>query len=95
MTMTEYKRQKNADLLVAQHADVQAAAKAIRQTLHDVENYLHWSMDPDEKDGLAPTICQNLLDHAHQLVDEAHAYRQALRSQPPERRRMTNARFPR
>ena len=83
MTMTEYKRQRNADLLAAQHPDVQAAAKAIRQTLQDVEQYLFWSMDPEEKDGGA-YYCQNLLDHAHALVDQAHAYHQALRANPPK-----------
>ena len=83
MTMTEYKRQKNADLLAAQPPDVRAAAKAILTTLHDVENYLHWSMDPEEKDGGA-YHAQQMLDYAHQLVDQAHAYRQALKTNPPK-----------
>ena len=83
MTMTEYKRQKNKELLAAQHADVQAAAKAVLATLKDVENYLAWSMDPEEKDGGAYD-CQNLLDHAHALIDQAHTYRQALKANPPK-----------
>lgn len=81
MTMTEYKRQKNKELLAEQHPAVQAAAKAIRQTLQDVEQYLFWSMDPEEKDGGA-YYCQQLLDHAHDLIDQAHAYRAALKAAP-------------
>ena len=81
MTITEYERQKNADLIVAQHPDVQAAASNILATIHDAWRYLYWSMDPEEKDGGAYD-CQQLLDYAHQLVDQAHAYRAALKAAP-------------
>jgi hypothetical protein len=81
MTITETKRQRNRELLAEQHEDVQDAAKDIRQTLQDVERYLFWSMDPEEKDGGA-YHCRQLLDTAHQLVDQAHAYRAALKVAP-------------
>ena len=82
MTMTEYRRQKNEERLAAQHPDVQAVAKDIRQTLKDIEQYMIWALDPENKDH-GRYDCQNLLDHAHYLVDHAHAYRNAVKANPP------------
>ena len=82
MTMTEYRQQKNEERLAAQHPDVQAAAKDIRQTLKDVEQYMIWALDPENEDH-GRYDCQNLLDHAHYLVDHAHAYRTAVKANPP------------
>ena len=78
MTMTEYRQQRLAE----QHPDVQGAAKDIRQTLDDIKNNMHWAIAPGEKDGGA-YYCHNLLDYAHQLVDQVHAYRNAVKANPP------------
>ena len=87
MTMTEYKRQKNADLLaVAQHPDVQAAAKAIlARRCRTSSNTLYWSMDPEEKDAAGAYYRQNLLDHAHALCRPGARLSPSPQSQPPER----------
>ena len=88
--MTDYYRERrNAERLAAQHLDVQGAAKDILKQLKDVEQYLYWSMGPDEKDGGA-YYAQNLLDHAHELVDQAHAYRAALKANPPPKEEDNN-----
>jgi hypothetical protein len=81
--MTDYYRERrNAERLAAQHTDVQAAAKDIIKQLRDLEQYIYWSMSGEERDGGA-YYAQNLLDHAHELVDQAHAYRIALKANPP------------
>jgi hypothetical protein len=81
--MTDYYRERrNAERLAAQHLDVQAAAKDILKQLKDLEQYLYWSMSGEERDGGA-YYAQSLLDHAHDLVDQAHAYRAALKASPP------------
>ena len=80
--MNAYQHRTSAERLVAQHPDVKGAAKAILESLKNLERYLYWSIDPDEKDGGA-YYCNNLLDQAHLLVDEAHAYRAALKANPP------------
>ena len=81
--MTDYYRQRrNAERLAAQHSDVQATAKDILKQLKDIEQYIYWSMSGEERDGGA-YYAQNLLDHAHELVDQAHAWRAALKASPP------------
>jgi hypothetical protein len=81
--MTDYYRERrNAERLAAQAAEVQGAAKDILKQLKDIEQYLYWSMSAEEKDGGA-YYAQNLLDHAHELVDQAHAYRAAHKANPP------------
>jgi hypothetical protein len=77
-----YRERRNAERLAAQHAGVQAAAKDILKQLQDIQQYIYWSMSGEERDGGA-YYAQNLLDHAHELVDQAHAYRAALKANPP------------
>jgi hypothetical protein len=81
--MTDYYRERrNAERLAAQHPEVQGAAKTILKQLKDIEQYLHWSMSGEEKDGGA-YYARSLLEHAHELVDQAHAWRAALKANPP------------
>ena len=80
--MDNYNRRVNAERLARQAPDVQGAAKEIFEALKDVERYLYWSLDPAEKDGGA-YYAQNLLDHAHELIDQAHTFRAALKANPP------------
>ena len=80
--MNEYRQRMNAERLAAQHADVQGAAKDIIKQLRDIEQYIYWAMGPDEKDG-GQYYCQNLIDHAHELVDQAHAFKIAMKANPP------------
>ena len=80
--MTTYQRNVNTQRLARQAPDVQGAAKAILEQLKSIEQYMLWSLDPSEKDGGA-YYCQNLLDHAHELVDQAHTFRAALKANPP------------
>ena len=79
---TNYNRRVNAERLARQAKEVKLAAEDIRSTLIDIERYLYWALDPSEKDG-GQYYCQNLLDHAHALIDRAHDYRAALKANPP------------
>jgi hypothetical protein len=80
--VNEYRQRMNAERLARQAEPVRLAAEDIKTTLKDIEQYLYWSLGPDEKDGGA-YYAQNLLDHAHALVDRAHEYRLALKDNPP------------
>jgi hypothetical protein len=79
--MNAYQQRVNAERLERQAEPVKKAAKEILAELKSIDLYLHWAMDPDEKDGGA-YYTQTLLDHAHELLDLAHAYRQALKANP-------------
>ena len=61
---------------------MQKLVKEILDELKNVELYLYWAINPEEKDGGA-YYCQTLLDHAHMLIDQAHEFRAALRANPP------------
>jgi hypothetical protein len=80
--MNAYRERINAERLARQAEPVKQAAEDILGELKDVERYLYWSIDPDERDGGA-YYAQTLLDHAHNLVDHAHEYRAALKVNPP------------
>ena len=80
--MDSYQARVNDERLARQAPDVQRTAKEIFEALKDVERYLHWALDPSEKDGGA-YYCQNLIDHAHALVDLGHAWRAVLTANPP------------
>jgi hypothetical protein len=64
----------NAERLARQAPAVKKAAQELLAELKDIETYLYWALDPDEKDAGA-YMAQYLLDHAHTLIDCAHAYR--------------------
>ena len=80
--MNQYQERVNAERIKRQHPDVQKLVKEIRDELKNVETYLYWALDPEEKDGGA-YYCQTLLDHAHMLIDQAHEFRAALKANPP------------
>ncbi len=80
--MNEYQRRMNTERLGRQAPEVKKIAKELLDEVRNVETYLYWSLDPEEKDG-GMYYCQTLLDHAHMLVDQAHEYRAALRANPP------------
>ncbi len=80
--MNEYQRRMNIERLARQAPELQKKAKALLDEVRNVETYLYWSLDPEEKDG-GMYYCQTLLDHAHMLVDQAHEYRAALKANPP------------
>jgi hypothetical protein len=80
--MNAYRERINAERLARQAEPVKLAAEDIKTSLKDIKQYLYWSIDPDEKDGGA-YFAQSLLEHAHELVDRAHAYRLALAANPP------------
>ena len=80
--MNDYRQRINEDRLERQAEPVRLAAKDIFRALKGVEQALYWSMDPSEKDGGA-YYAQSALDRAHELVDLAHAYRAALKANPP------------
>jgi hypothetical protein len=80
--MIAYTQRINEERLAGQAEPVRLAANDIRTTLKDIERYLYWSIDSKEKDGGA-YYAQSLLEHAHMLVDLAHAYRAALKANPP------------
>ena len=80
--MNQYQARVYEERLKRQHPDVQKVVREIRDELKNVETYLSWALDPDEKDG-GMYYCQTLLDHAHMLIDQAHEFRAALRANPP------------
>ena len=86
---TTYQQRRNAERLAAQHPDVQGAAQDILKQLKSIEQYVYWALGPEEKDGGA-YYAQNLLEHAHELIDQAHAFRAGAEGQSAadgERRR--------
>ena len=80
--VNQFRERMNAERLARQAEPVKQAAEDILGALKDVERYLYWSIGPEEKDGGA-YYAQNLLEHAHDLVDCAHEYRAALKANPP------------
>ena len=80
--MNAYTRRVEAGRMARQAPDVQRTAKEILEALKNIEQYMRWSLDPSEKDGGA-YYCQNLIDHAHALVDFGHAWRAVLAANPP------------
>jgi hypothetical protein len=80
--MNAYQQRVNAERLASQAPAVRKKARELLDELRNLEMYLYWSFDPDEKDG-GMYYCQSMLDHAHMLVDLAHEYRAELRANPP------------
>ena len=80
--MNQYREKMNALRLAAQAQTVQDSAKSILEALKTIESYVYWAIDADEKDG-GMWNCQCLLEHAHELVDQAHEYRVRLKANPP------------
>ena len=80
--VNQYQERENEYLIKRQHPDVQKLVKEIRAELRNVDVYLHWAINPEEKDGGA-YYCQSVIDHAHMLIDQAHEFRAALRANPP------------
>ena len=80
--MNQYQARVNEERIKRQHPDVQKVVKEIRDEIKNIEVYLSWALDPEEKDGGA-YYCQSVIDHAHILVDQAHEFRAALRANPP------------
>ena len=83
--MTEWKdnynRRVNAERMKRQAPDVQRTALEIREALKSIEQYMNWSLDPEEND--PSYFVANLIDHAHALVDLGHAWRAVLKDNPP------------
>jgi hypothetical protein len=69
----------NAERLANQAPAVRKIAKELLDELKNLEQYMYWSLDPEEKDGGA-YYCQSLIDHAHMVVDQAHEFRAALKA---------------
>ena len=80
--MNSYTQRENIARLARQAPEVKKLAKEIFDELKNVDVYLNWALDPEEKDG-GMYYCQTLLDHAHMLVDQAHEFRAALKANPP------------
>jgi hypothetical protein len=80
--MNPYQQRVNAEWLARQAPEVKKLAKEILDELKNVETYLYWAFNPEEKDG-GGYYCQSVIDHAHMLVDQAHEFRAALRANPP------------
>ena len=80
--MNQYQARVSEERIKRQHPDVQKVVKEIRDEIKNIEVYLSWAINPEEKDGGA-YYCQSVIDHAHILVDQAHEFRAALRANPP------------
>ena len=80
--MNPYTQRENIARLARQAPEVQKLAKELLDELKNVETYLYWAINPEEKDGGA-YYCQSVIDHAHMLIDQAHEFRAALRANPP------------
>ena len=80
--MNPYTQRENVERLKRQAPEVQKIAKELLDELKNVELYLYWAINPEEKDG-GRYYCQTLLDHAHMLIDQAHEFRAALKANPP------------
>ena len=74
-----YRQNKHAEDLARQAAPVKAAHADILRSLRDIENELNWSLSGDPTDSCWP---DRLLEQAHQLVDQAHAFRASLVAHP-------------
>jgi hypothetical protein len=79
--MTSYQERVREERIARQAPEVQRAIKDLRQTMKQIEIYFAWSLNPDEKDGGA-YYANNVLEYAHQLVDQAHVFRAALAVHP-------------
>jgi hypothetical protein len=77
--LESYRKRQNIDHLARQTAPVKAVAADILRSLKDIENELYWSLSGDSDDSIWPT---RLIEQAHELLDHAHAYRQALKDHP-------------
>jgi hypothetical protein len=77
--LDSYRANKNAEDLARQAAPVKAAHADILRSLKDIENELYWSLSGDASDACWP---DRLLEQAHQLVDQAHAFRASLVAHP-------------
>ena len=80
-----YRQRMDADNLAAAHPSVQDAAKSIIASLKSIENYLYWSLDPEESAVERTAWQRNMLEQAHELVDQAHLFRVRLEANPPAR----------
>ena len=79
---TTYQQRVNAERVANQAPEVIKALTDLVKSASGIVQYAHWALDPAEKDGGA-YYAQNLLEHAHELVDQAHAFRLALKANPP------------
>ena len=77
--MDAYNRRVNAERLARQAPDVQRTAKEILEALKSIEQYVRWSLDPED----GGYYCQSMIEHAHSLVDLGHAWRAVLAVNPP------------
>lgn len=80
--MNSYQQKVNAERLANQAPAVKKIAKELLDELKNIDMYLYWALDPEEKDG-GMYYCQSLLDHAHMVIDQAHEFRAALKANPP------------
>ena len=80
--MDSYQARVNDERLARQAQTVQDSARSILDALKTIETYVYWAFDPDEKEG-GMYNCRNLLEHAHELVDQAHEFRARVRANPP------------
>jgi len=79
--MNSYQERVREERLARQAPEVRHAIKDLRETMKQIETYVAWALDPTEKDGGA-YYTNNALEYAHQLVDQAHAFRAALAAHP-------------
>lgn len=79
-----YRQRVDAANLAAAHQTVQDAAKSIMASLKSIENYLYWAIDPEEPAAERTTWCRNIIEQAHELVDQAHLFRIRLEANPPQ-----------
>jgi hypothetical protein len=84
MMTSAYRQRMDAANLAAAHQSVQDAAKSILANLKSIENYLYWSLDPEEPEGERSYLCRNMLEYAHELVDQAHQFRLHVCANPPQ-----------
>jgi hypothetical protein len=77
-----YRQRVDAANLAAAHQSVQDSAKSILANLKSIENYLYWTLDPEEPQ---PRYELNsIIEQAHELVDQAHEFRLRVRAHPPQ-----------
>jgi hypothetical protein len=79
-----YRQRVDAANLAASHHTVQDAAKSILASLKSIENYLYWALDPEEAAAERMTWERNMIEQAHELVDQAHEFRLRVRANPPQ-----------
>jgi hypothetical protein len=61
-----------------QAPSIHDAGAEILNTLRSVERYLFWTIDPEESGHDRDYYAANIIELAHILVDQAHAYRSVL-----------------